>query len=153
VVGHERDGLGQRQLEALEGLIGGDDLAHPRIDALQVVVGERRAGRKLEVVVEAVLDRRAARRTWPPATVEHGLCQHVRRRVSEVLERLGVAIGDETNLGAVRQRLRQVDRPVVRNRDQRCLRETRPDRGRKLTSSRAVAQCAFGTVRKPDRDL
>ena len=49
-------------------LVGGDDLAHLGVDPLEVVVGERRPTGQLEVVVEAVLDRPARRRTSRRAT-------------------------------------------------------------------------------------
>ena len=46
-------------LLANEGLVVGDDLAHAALDPLEVVVEEVGATRQLEVVVEAVVDRRS----------------------------------------------------------------------------------------------
>ena len=53
--------LGDGHVLALERLVGGDVLAHLRLDRLEVRVGQRDALGELEVVVEAVLDRRADR--------------------------------------------------------------------------------------------
>jgi hypothetical protein len=56
LVGEQAQGLLAGQLPAPEGLALGDDLAHARLDALQVL-GRERLGH-VEVVVEAVLGRR-----------------------------------------------------------------------------------------------
>jgi hypothetical protein len=61
LIGERGDGVLAVELLAHEGLVGLHDLAHARLDALEVVVGEVLAARELEVVVEAVGDRGADR--------------------------------------------------------------------------------------------
>ena len=71
------------ELVAHERLRLGDDLAHPRLDALEVLLDERAAVRQLEVVVEAVLDGRADAERGAREQVEHGLGEHVGRGVAD----------------------------------------------------------------------
>ena len=81
--------VGLGDLVADERLVLGDDLAHAGLDPLEVVGAERAAVGQLEVVVEAVLDRRADGERGPREQVEHGLRQHVGRRVAERVAALG----------------------------------------------------------------
>ena len=72
LVGHDPAG------EALALL---DDLAHPRLDGLQVIGGERLG--HVEVVVEAVVDRRADAELGLREQLLHGLGHDVRGRVAQ----------------------------------------------------------------------
>ena len=83
LVGEHLERLVGGHLGALEGLIGGDDLAHPRLDRRQIVVAERLPVRQVEVVVEAVLDRRADGELGAREQLGDGLGHDVRRRVSQ----------------------------------------------------------------------
>ena len=71
------EGLRCSRLKALESLIGGNDLAHPDIDGLQVVGREHPTSREFEVVIEAVLDRRPDGMGGARPQVQHGLGQHM----------------------------------------------------------------------------
>ena len=153
MVGHERLGLVERQLEALEGLVGGDDLAHLGVDALQVVVGEGRPAGQLEVVVEAVLDRRTAGEGRAGPQLEHRLGQHVGGGVTDVLERVGVAVGEDAHLRTVGQRSGQVDRLAVGLDHQRRLGQTRADVGGQVGAGGTVGQGANGSVGQRDGEL
>ena len=111
--------LGYGHLLAHERLVGVDVLLHPRLDPLEVGVGDRDPGRELEVVVEAVLDRRADRDLDPRVEVEHGRREYVRGVVADQGQGvLAAALGDDLELlrgaGAVGQRAREVAQLVVR---------------------------------------
>jgi hypothetical protein len=67
-------------------LVLGDDLHHALFDALEVVGSERLF--HLEVVVEAILNRRADGEGGAVEEVEHSLGEDVGRRVSEDIETL-----------------------------------------------------------------
>ena len=105
--------------------------------------------RELEVVVEAVLDRRPDRdldaRVEPP----HRLGEQVRRRVAEHGERVGilrVARRQDLEAGAVRERQPQVLRHPVRLDEHGLLGELRPDRAGGVEPARAVGQLELGGV-------
>jgi len=83
-------------------------LAHLRLEPLEVGVGDGHALRELEVVVEAVLDRRADRDLGAGIEVQHSGGQHVRGVVADQVQRLVVALGDDRHLVAVRERPREV---------------------------------------------
>ena len=100
------DGLGGRQLAALERLVGGDVLAHGGLDPLQVGLGRPLAVGELEVVVEAAVDRRPDRDLRPGPQLEHRGRHHVRGIVADEPERVvGVlalaARGHDPDLGPV----------------------------------------------------
>ena len=61
LVAEDLDRLGDRDVAALEALVGGDVSAHRLLDLRQVIFGDPCIGRELEVVVEAGLDRRPDR--------------------------------------------------------------------------------------------
>ena len=86
----ERARLGRRQLAQLERVVGGDALAHPRLDRGQVV-GRQRAG-QLEVVVEAVIDDRPDPELRAGEQVEHRLGQDVRGGMAHRPELAGGAV-------------------------------------------------------------
>ncbi len=77
-------GLAGREDRVLEALIGRDVGAHPLLDRRQVV-GREGAG-QVEVVVEAILDRRADAELGFGEEFEHRLGHDVRRRVAHPFE-------------------------------------------------------------------
>ena len=101
VVLEQLEGAALGDLVADERLALGDDLAHPGVDAVEVVGGERAAVGQLEVVVEAVLDRRADGEGGAREQVEHRLGQHVGRRVADREEAPVVGLGDDGGVVAV----------------------------------------------------
>ena len=106
---------------AREGLALLDDLLHLLVDAAEVLGGER--GLDVEVVVEAVVDRRADAELGVGVELLHRLRHHVGRRVPQDRQPVGAVDGhrldDVTGLDDVRQVLelaadaRGDDRPVV----------------------------------------
>ena len=137
-------------LEPRAGLVGRDLLALPRaalgelalhlgLDRLEVGVVDR--GREVEVVVEAVLDRRADRDLHARVETAHRLGEQVRGRVAEDGERVGilrVARRQDLQLGAVRERQPQILRHAVGLDEHRLLGELRPDRARGVEAGGAV---------------
>ena len=85
------DRLGHREVGALEVLVGLDVLAHLGLDALEVVLRELRALGEVEVVVEAVLDRRADRDLHARVELHHRRGEHVCGVVADEPERVRVA--------------------------------------------------------------
>ena len=79
-----------RRLRVLEGLVRGHDLAHPRLDPLEVFGGERLGAR--EVVVETALDRRTARDLDLGKQLGDRGRQHVGRRVPQAVECLATRV-------------------------------------------------------------
>ena len=150
---HQLLGFGDRQLEALEGLVGRDDLAHAGIDRGEVVLGERGPLGKLEVVVEAVVDGGATGERGTRPHLEDSLREHVGGRVPEVFEGLGIAVGHELHGGVVWQGRRQVVGLTVDIDDERCLGQARTDRLGQGGAGRALGEAAFGTVWERDRDV
>ena len=102
LVGEQAEGLVGRHLGAGEGLVGGDDLAHPGLDRPEVVVAERAPAGQLEVVVEAVLDRRADRELGPREELRDGLGHDVRRRVAQHVAAGVRVVGDDRHVGVRR---------------------------------------------------
>ena len=112
-----------------------------------------RAVGQLEVVVEAVLDRRADRELRAREQLRHGLRHHVRRRVAQhVATRLGVG-GDDRHVRAVGQRSPEIPLLAVDRPGDRRLGQARPDRRRHVRGGRALGERALRTVGEGDRDL
>ena len=126
-------------LLADERLVLGDDLADARLDALEVRVREVPAVGELEVVVEAVRDRRADRVLRSREQVEDRLGHHVRdvewRRTSRPSSEFAVMIATvaSCSIGRVEVHLVAVDR----GRD-RSLGQPLADRRRDVTRRRAL---------------
>ena len=147
------DRLGDRDVAARELLLGGDVGAHRLLDRLQVGLGDLDLGRELEVVVEAVLDRRADRHLGPGVELLHRLGHHVGGVVADQVERLGVAVGEDPDLGAVGERRGEVAQLAVDADRQRRLGEARPDRRRRVGPGRPLGQLQRLAVGQRDGDL
>ena len=128
LVGEQLEAVVDAVLLADEGLVLADDLAHARLDALEVLVGEVRAAGQLEVVVEAVLHRRADGELGAGPELEDGLGHDVRRRVPQHVAALFGVVGDDADCGAVGQRRREVDFVAVDRRGDRRLGQAPSDR-------------------------
>jgi uncharacterized protein (DUF2342 family) len=85
-LGEAADGLRVGQQLLLEAVAAGDYLRHALLDRLQVVLRERPG--QVEVVVEAVLDRRSAGVLGAREEVGHRRRQDVGRRVPQHVERV-----------------------------------------------------------------
>ena len=98
---------------------------------------------ELEVVVEAVLDRRADRDLHARVEPPHRLGEQVRGGVAQHVERVGVARvagGQEVDLLAVRERQAQVLHRAVRAHEHGLLGELRADRARGVEPRRTVGK-------------
>ena len=139
-------------LLAHERLVLGHDLAHPRLDALEVRLGEVLAVGQLEVVVEAVGDRGADRVLRPREQVEDRLGHQVRGRVPQHLPARVRVRGDDRDARVVLDRPGEIDLlPVDRGRD-RGLGEALADRRGDVAGGRAPGQLLRRPVRQRDRD-
>ena len=122
-------------------LVGGDDPPHLLLDRRQILVGERAAlRRRREIVIEAVVGRRAEGDLRARKQVLHRLGEDVGIIVADQLERVGlVARGDQRELGIALERPVEVAHLAVDPRRQRRLGQARPDRRRDVgrASSRA----------------
>ena len=113
LVGEELETLGGGVLLPGEGLVFGDDLPHPGLDAGQVVLAEVGAAGQLEVVVEAVLDRRPDGVVGARPEVGDRLGEHVGGGVAQDVA-AGVRVrGDDLRRGRRRAgwRVRSVGAP------------------------------------------
>ena len=137
-----------RDVAALERLGLLDVRAHALFDLREVGLGDAHAVGKLEVVVEAVGDRRADRDLHALVQLEHRLGEHVRGVVADQLKRLlCVLLGEDRKRRAVGQRAREVAQlgrfAGLRVTDldrQRRARQPRPDRRGGVGARRAVCQ-------------
>ena len=145
--------LGDGHVLAHERLVGGDVLAHLRLDPLEVGIGDRDPLGELEVVVEAVLDRRADRDLDPRVELEHRRREHVRGVVADQPERvLAAAVGEDlqpracavlaagTGGAAAPEGTRQIARLTVDDDRERRLGQPRADRRGGVGAGRAVGQ-------------
>ncbi len=153
LVGEQRQGVVGADLGAGERLVGLDDLAHPGLDRGEVVLAERAPAGQLEVVVEAVLDRRADRVLGAREQLGHGLGHHVRRRVAQDVAALFGPLGDDGDRRVVGQRALEVELGAVDRRRHGRLGEALADRRRHVTRRRPGRVLALGTVGEGDRDL
>ena len=105
------------RLKALQAFLAGQELAgvgqvlpgqllHLLLDGCEVLGGEGLFA--IEVVEEAALGRRAVAELGLGKQFEHGSRHEVRRGVAIDLQRLGIALGQDAQLGIALQRTRQV---------------------------------------------
>src|SRR5690606_18805581 len=141
------------QLVAHERLPLGDDLPHAGLDALEVLGLERRAPGQLEVVVEAVLDRRADAEGGPREEVEHRLGEDVGGRVAD---RGGAAFAvgrDDGDAVAVVQLGGEVALLAVDLGDDGVAGQAGTDAAGQVERGRALLHRARGTVGQRHSDL
>ena len=89
-VAEELDRLGDVHLAVLERQVATDRRAHPFLDLRQILVGQRT--RQLEVVVEAVGDRRPETELRVGEEIEHRARHDVRGRMPERVQLVGTVI-------------------------------------------------------------
>ena len=119
------DRLVLRHLEALDRVVLGDDPAHLRFDRRQVL--RREGALRVEVVVVAVLDRRADADLDRRKEALDGVGRQVGRRVAIELEGLGRFRRDDRDRRVGLEARRQVHELAVDLRPQGILGEPRPD--------------------------
>ena len=105
-----RPRIRDRDVLTLEVLRGLDVRAHPVFDRREVGLGDGDPVGELEVVVEALLDRRPDRDLHARIELHHGGGEHVRGVVADQPQRLLAlrARGEDRDRGAVGQRPREV---------------------------------------------
>ncbi len=160
---HELDLVGLLlRLEPLDGGIGRHLLARPgpslreqapdlRLDRDEVVVADRLD--ELEVVVEAVVDRRADRDLHVRVQAHHRLGEQMGARVAEDVQRVrvgGVPRREDLDARAVGEGEAEVLRHAVRTDEHRLLREPRSDRAGGIEPTGAVRELERGSVGKED---
>ena len=121
------------------------------LDLLERVLADRL--RELEVVVEAVLDRRADGDLRPGVEPPDGLGQEVRGRVAQHVQRVRVvrvARRQDLDRLPVLERKAEVLDIAVRPDQDRILSQSRPDRGGRVEAGRAVGKFQFRRVGKND---
>ena len=125
--------------------------SHLGLDPLEVGLDDRL--REVEVVVEAVLDRRADRDLHARIEPPDGLGQQVRARVAQHVEGIGVvdvARGQELDRLPVVKRRPHVLRRAVRAHEHGLLGELRADRARGVEAGRAVRELELLAVGEND---
>ena len=153
VAGEQVQSLTSVGLMALEGLVGLDHLAHPRLDGLQVVIAERGAAGQFEVVVEAVLDGWADGVGGTRPEVQHGLGKHVCRRVSDGVEPVVAVRCDYRDAAPVGQHPVEVAAVAIDGDDQGRPCQTRADVGGQVGTGGTLGQDACGAIGKGDREF
>jgi hypothetical protein len=136
---------------AREGLVGGDVLAHLGLDRLEVGVGDAHAVGELEVVVEAVLDRRPDRDLDARIEVHDRGGEDVRGVVADEVERvLSAAIGDDLQRLVGLQGQREVAQLAVLLDRQGGAREPGADRSGGVGAAGALGKLERRAVREGD---
>ena len=143
--------LRDRHVLARERLVGGDVLAHLRLDRLEVGVGEADAVGEVEVVVEAVLDRRPDRDLHPRVELHDRGGEHVRGVVADEIEGvLAAAIGDDLERLVGLERQREVAQLPVLLDGQRGARQSRPDGRGGIGAARPFGELERRAIGKRD---
>ena len=133
---------------AVHRFVAGHDLAHPLLDAFEVLGGERLVAG--EVVVEAVLDGRADRDLGLGPELLDRLREHVGRVMSQQIEALGLGTGDD---GGARVRLDdggEVRKRAVEPHRDRVAGKSPSDGLGELEPGHGPVEAADGSVRKGD---
>ncbi len=120
------------------------DLAHLRLDRTEILRRERLVAG--EVVIEPVIYRRPDGHLGAGIQLLHRLGQHVRRVVADQLQGLGIAAGDEHNIGVVFDLGGQIDQLAVELHGQRGAGEARADRFRHRRARHRPVEAAHGFV-------
>ena len=142
------DGVGHRQVLAHEVLVGLDVLAHLGLDRLEVLLGELHAVRELEVVVEAVLDRRPDRDLHAGVELHHRGGEHVRGVVADQPEAVLVAAGHDLDARAVLERRLEVPELAVDADSERRPGQALADRAGGVGAGRALVELELSAVRE-----
>ena len=140
-----------RDLSALAVAPLGDLALHLGLDPLEVGLVDRLG--ELEVVVEAVRDRRADGDLDAGIQAANRLGEQVRGRVAEHVERVrvvGVTGRQDLEVLSIRERQPEVPRRAVDARQHGLLGELRADRPGRVEAGRAVGELELGVVRQDD---
>ena len=135
-----------------DGFVAGNDLAHPRLHRLEV--GRREGLAAREVVVEAVLDRRADRDLDIRIELLRGLGEGVCRVVPDELQDLGARVlaGHDLDRAVAGDGAREIAEGAVEADRERGLGETGRDRGGDIVAGDRAGVAALRPVREGKRD-
>ncbi len=93
-----------------EPVVARNHLGHLRLDRLQIF--RRKRSRPIKVVEEASLSRRTVPQLGLRKKLEHRRCQHVRGRVANYAQCIGVFLCEQLQFDIFRQRRAQVHQPL-----------------------------------------
>ncbi len=127
-----------------------DDLGHALLDLGKVLRRERLVAH--EVVVEALVRRRAERDLRAGVEFLHRLGEHVRRIVAQQLERFRIARRHDADFGVVIHDRRKILHLAVDLHGQRRLGEARADRCGDLGTADRLVEFSDRTVRERNVD-
>src|SRR5262249_39744758 len=105
---------------------------------------------KGEVVVEAVLDHGAYGHLRLREQLLDRLRQKVRGRVTDDLESVGVAVGDDRHLGIVPDEVGGIDEAAVDARGERGLLQARANGARHLVQRHGTVEAALAAIGQGD---
>ena len=138
-------------LLAHERILLRDDLPHLRLERREILGRERR--RDLEVVVEAVVDRRTEADLRVGAQPSHRRREHVRRRMPQHAERLGIALGEHAERAALPQRRHEILDLAVHRHGDGGAEQALADRPHDVGGKRAGGHAARGAVGQHEGEL
>ncbi len=141
-----RERLVDADVTALERLVGIDVRAHRPLDALEVCIRDADVVREVEVVVEAVGDRRADRDLHAGIQLAHRGREHVGGVVADQRQRVVVTRRDDLDRGAVGQRCGEIAQLAVDANRERRSRQPRADRARRVSAAGAVVELQLVSV-------
>ena len=144
LVGKEGFGLLLAYLAPLERLVCGDQSLHLRGELGQVVLPHR--PREIEVVVEAVLDRRTDGHLGARKEPGGGLGQNVRRRVADHVQTFARRGGKDAHLVALGERDTEIDDSVSHAGGYGRFGQPRPNRGRDIGRRGPVGDRHFRSI-------
>ena len=136
---------------AEKGLVGGNDVTHPRLDLFQIVWRKRLIAGK--IVIEPVLDRRANGDLRARIEFLHRLRHHMRRIVSHQLQRVFILARDDADLGIVLDQPGQIAHLAVQPDGKRRLGKTGADISRQRRAGDRGVEAACAAVGKSDRHV
>ena len=137
-------------LDTLDVVVGIDDVVHLRLDVLEVVGVEVDAG---DVVVEALLGRRADGQFGLGVEPLERLREHVRGGVPQRLQVLLGVLGDDDEIAVRLQRLLPAGEVAVDDPADRVLAEARSDFVGHVLDRRPRLHLELGAVRQRDDDV
>ena len=122
------------------------EFAHALFDGGQVF--RRKRTREREIVVEAVVDRRANGHLCFGEEFLDGVGQQVGRGVADDLDAIGIALGDDRQIAVLLDAIAGINQLVTDLAGQRCTRETRANALRHFSHGYGLRKFSFRTIRK-----
>ena len=134
-----------------ERFVARDDLAHLLFDRGKILRRERLVAE--EIVIEAVLDRRADGHLRARPQRLHGFGEHMRGVVPDQFQRAGIVAGDEFDFGVMLDRVGEIADHAVERHRHRALGQRRRDALGDIEAGDALGKFALGAVGEGEGDL